>query len=818
MAVDPVCGMTVDPARAAGSFEYGGTTHYFCSNGCLAKFSADPQRFLAGAREPTMQHAPVVQIGGLRRGEAEPARRSSSQSSSASPPASSLPSPSALPAPSSLPRAEQAPPLRVSETTYTCPMHPEIVSDKPGACPKCGMALEPRTADLADAPNPELVDMTRRFWIGVALGSPVFLLSMGDMLSGGAVGRRISVASINWIGLVLATPVVLWCGSPFFERMWQSLANASPNMFTLIGIGVGAAYAYSAIATAAPNLFPEGFRMHGTVDTYFDTAIVITVLVLLGQMLELRARHRTGAAIRQLLGLAPKTARVVRHGQEIDLPLEHVRPGDVVRVRPGEKIPVDGTVIDGAAAVDESMVTGESIPVDKQARDRVIGATIVVNGTFTMRAERVGRETLLAQIVRMVAEAQRTRAPIQRLADRVAEYFVPAVVVSAIATFVAWSIWGPDPRLAHGLVNAVAVLIIACPCALGLATPMAIMVGAGQGAKAGVLIKNAEALELLARVDTLVLDKTGTLTEGRPQVTSIEPAAGSTDIDVLRIAAAVERGSEHPLAAAIVRAAQARSIPIPAVSEFRSTTGLGVSGRVDGHAVDLGSIDFMASRGIETAALVGLADVLRQDGQTVMCVAVDRRVVGMMAVADPIRATTAEAIAQLKADGLRIVMLTGDNQVTADAIARRLGIDEVHGDVRPDRKREIVAELRRGGHQVAMAGDGINDAPALAAATVGVAMGTGTDVAIESAGITLVKGDLRGIVRARRLSRATLRNIRQNLFLAFVYNTLGVPIAAGVLYPFAGLLISPVWASAAMTMSSLSVIANALRLRHVSLL
>ena len=818
MAVDPVCGMTVDPARAAGSFEYGGTTHYFCSNGCLAKFSADPQRFLAGAREPTMQHAPIVQIGGLKRGGAEPARRPSSQSSSASPPASSLPSPSALPAPSSLPRAEQAPPPRVSETTYTCPMHPEIVSDKPGACPKCGMALEPRTADLADAPNPELVDMTRRFWIGVALGSPVFLLSMGDMLSGGAVGRRISVASINWIGLVLATPVVLWCGSPFFERMWQSLANASPNMFTLIGIGVGAAYAYSAIATAAPNLFPEGFRMHGTVDTYFDTAIVITVLVLLGQMLELRARHRTGAAIRQLLGLAPKTARVVRHGREIDLPLEHVRPGDVVRVRPGEKIPVDGAVIDGAAAVDESMVTGESIPVDKQARDRVIGATIVVNGTFTMRAERVGRETLLAQIVRMVAEAQRTRAPIQRLADRVAEYFVPAVVVSAIATFVAWSIWGPDPRLAHGLVNAVAVLIIACPCALGLATPMAIMVGAGQGAKAGVLIKNAEALELLARVDTLVLDKTGTLTEGRPQVTSIEPAAGSTDIDVLRIAAAVERGSEHPLAAAIVRAAQARSIPIPAVSEFRSTTGLGVSGRVDGHAVDLGSIDFMASRGIETAALVGLADVLRQDGQTVMCVAVDRRVVGMMAVADPIRATTAEAIAQLKADGLRIVMLTGDNQVTADAIARRLGIDEVHGDVRPDRKREIVAELRRGGHQVAMAGDGINDAPALAAATVGVAMGTGTDVAIESAGITLVKGDLRGIVRARRLSRATLRNIRQNLFLAFVYNTLGVPIAAGVLYPFAGLLISPVWASAAMTMSSLSVIANALRLRHVSLL
>jgi Cu+-exporting ATPase len=801
MAVDPVCGMTVDPARAAGSFEYEGTTYYFCSNGCLAKFSADPQRFLAGIREPMMQHGPVVQIGGLKGTHS-----------------SSLASASSLPSAPSLPPAEQAAPVQASATTYTCPMHPEIVSDKPGACPICGMALEPRVADLSDTPNPELVDMTRRFWIGVALGAPVFLLSMGDMLSGGAVGRRIPAASVNWIGLVLATPVVLWCGSPFFERMWQSFVNASPNMFTLIGIGVGAAYGYSAIATAAPNVFPEGFRMHGTVDTYFDTAIVITVLVLLGQVLELRARHRTGAAIRQLLGLAPKTARVVRHGQEIDVPLEHVRPGDVVRVRPGEKIPVDGAVLDGAAAVDESMVTGESIPVDKQARDRVIGATIVVNGTFTMRAERVGSETLLAQIVRMVAEAQRTRAPIQRLADRVAEYFVPAVVVSAFVTFAVWSVWGPDPRLAHGLVNAVAVLIIACPCALGLATPMAIMVGAGQGAKAGVLIKNAEALELLARVDTLVLDKTGTLTEGRPQVTAIEPTDGTTDVDVLRVAAAVERGSEHPLAAAIVRAAQARSIPIPAVSEFRSATGLGVSGRVDGRAVDLGSIDFVASRGVETAALLDRADVLRQNGQTVICVALDGRVVGMMAVADPIRSTTAEAIGQLKAEGLRIVMLTGDNEVTANAIARRLGIDEVHAEVQPDRKREIVVELRRGGHQVAMAGDGINDAPALAAATVGIAMGTGTDVAIESAAITLVKGDLRGIVRARRLSRRTLRNIRQNLFLAFVYNTLGVPIAAGVLYPFAGLLISPIWASAAMTMSSLSVIANALRLRRVSLL
>jgi Cu+-exporting ATPase len=794
MALDPVCGMTVDPARAAGSFDYEGTTYYFCSKACLAKFSADPARFLAGARERTTHHAPVMQIGGLKK---------TMSTVVAEPPAAS-PQP---PAPSRQPPAE-----------YTCPMHPEIVSDKPGACPKCGMALEPRVADLSDAPNPELVDMTRRFWIGVALGAPVFLLSMGDMLSGGAVTRRIPAASVNWIGLVLATPVVLWCGSPFFERMWQSFANASPNMFTLIGIGVGAAYGYSAIATAAPNLFPEGFRMHGAVDTYFDTAIVITVLVLLGQVLELRARHRTGGAIRQLLGLAPKSARVLRHGQEIDLPLDRVQPGDILRVRPGEKVPVDGVVLEGAAAVDESMVTGESIPVDKQPGARVIGATMVVNGTCTMRAERVGSETLLAQIVRMVAEAQRTRAPIQRLADRVAEYFVPAVVVTALATFIAWSVWGPDPRLAHGLVNAVAVLIIACPCALGLATPMAIMVGAGQGARAGVLIKNAEALELLAQVDTLVVDKTGTLTDGRPRVTRVEPTAGWTDTELLRIAAALERGSEHPLASAIVGAAEGHTIPIPPVSQFQSTTGMGVSGLVDGHSVDLGSLDFIGTRGIDVGALADRADALRQDGQTVMGVAVDGRVAGTIAVADPIRATTAGAVAQLKADGLRIVMITGDNRLTANAIARRLGIDEVHAEVRPDRKREIVEDLRRRGHQVAMAGDGINDAPALAAASVGIAMGTGTDVAIESAGITLVKGDLRGILRARRLSRATLRNIRQNLFLAFVYNTLGVPIAAGVLYPIAGLLVSPIWASAAMTMSSLSVIANALRLRHVSLL
>jgi Cu+-exporting ATPase len=665
--------------------------------------------------------------------------------------------------------------------------------------------------------------MTRRFWIGVAFGAPVFLLTMGDMLTGGALAHRIGMTSVNWIGLVLATPVVLWCGWPFFERLWQSLVNASPNMFTLIGIGVGAAYVYSAVATIAPGVFPAGFRMHGAVETYFDTTVVITVLVLLGQVLELRARHRTGAAIRQLLGLAPKTARVVRGSQgsqgsvEEDVPLDEVQPGDVLRVRPGEKIPVDGVVIDGAAVVDESMVTGESIPVDKTPGDRVIGATIVVNGTLTMRAERVGRDTLLAQIVRMVGEAQRTRAPIQRLADRVASYFVPAVVVTSIVTFVAWAAWGPDPRLAHGLVNAVAVLIIACPCALGLATPMAIMVGTGQGAKAGVLIKNAEALERLGRVDTLVVDKTGTLTEGRPQVTAIEAAGGWNEIELLRLAAAVERGSEHPLAAAIVGAAEAQRIPIPPVTEFLSATGKGVSGRVDGHRVDLGNVELMNARGITVGALSARADAWRQDGQTVLAVAIDGQAAGLIAVADQIRPSTAEAIRALKRDGLRVVMLTGDTRATADAIARRLGIDDVFAEVLPADKRDVIARLQHEGHHVAMAGDGINDAPALAQADVGIAMGTGTDVAIESAGITLVKGDLRGIVRARRLSRATLRNIKQNLFLAFAYNTVGVPVAAGALYPVFGLLISPIWASAAMTLSSLSVIANALRLRRVAL-
>jgi Cu+-exporting ATPase len=637
------------------------------------------------------------------------------------------------------------------------------------------------------------------------------------MLPGGALSAHLGAGLVNVIELVLATPVVLWCGWPFFTRMWQSFVNASPNMFTLIGLGVGAAYGYSLVATIAPALFPVGFRMYGAVETYFDTTVVITVLVLLGQVLELRARDRTGAAIRQLLGLAPTTARRVRDGREDDVPLDEVKPGDVLRVRPGDKVPVDGVVVDGGAAVDESMVTGESIPVDKRAGDRVIGATIAAGGTFTMRAERVGSDTLLAQIVRMVADAQRTRAPIQQLADRVAGYFVPAVVLVAVATFIAWSQWGPAPRFAHALVNAVAVLIIACPCALGLATPMAIMVGTGRGARAGVLIRNAEALELFARVETIVIDKTGTLTEGRPRVTAIEAADGWAEGDLLQLAAAVERGSAHPLGAAVLAAAAARGVTIPAATDFVSTPGQGVSARVDGRRVTLGNVDLMAEQGIDAGATADRATQWRRDGQTVLLIAVDGRIAGAFAVADPVRASARDAIRALQADGLSIVMLTGDNRVTAEAIAGPLGITRVHADMLPAGKRDVVAALQREGHLVAMAGDGINDAPALAQANVGVAMGTGTDVAIESAGITLVSGDLRGLVRARRLSRVTIANIRQNLFLAFIYNAIGVPIAAGAIYPLAGWLISPVWASAAMTLSSLSVITNALRLRHVAL-
>jgi Cu+-exporting ATPase len=810
MAVDPVCGMTVDPERAAGTLDYNGTTYYFCSKGCVAKFSADPQKYLSGQREP-MAAPQVLTIGGLKRS-----------------------------APGTIAPGTIAPgtvaPGTVAPAEWVCPMDPEVVSDRPGPCPKCGMALEPRVPDPTDAPNPELVDMSRRFRIGLLLGAPVFLLTMGDMLSGGRLSHGIGMTTVNWLSLVLATPVVFWCGWPFFHRMWHSIVNASPNMFTLIGIGVGAAYGYSTAVV-----------LTGGMDTYFDTAVVIVVLVLLGQVLELRARHQTGAAIRQLLGLAPKTARRVQHGREEDVALDQVRAGDILRVRPGEKVPVDGVVVDGAAAVDESMVTGESLPVDKEPGEPVIGATIAVSGSFTMRAERVGRDTLLAQIVRMVSDAQRTRAPIQRLADRVAAYFVPAVIAAAVLTFIAWALWGPPPRLAHGVVNAVAVLIIACPCALGLATPMAIMVGTGRGAKAGVLIRNAEALEQLARVDTLVVDKTGTLTEGRPQVTDMAVVQGWTEVDLLRMASAVERGSAHPLGGAIVRAAEARKVTIPPADAFTVTAGHGVGARVDGHQVSVGKsptsvpagdlrprqpppsqpslaspLASFGAAGPAGTSVPGGTDFARLEarraaGETIVVVEVDGQAVGAMAIADPIRPSTRVALDQLRRDGMRIVMLTGDNRATAMAIARELGIDDVRADVLPAEKRAVVAELQRAGHVVAMAGDGINDAPALAEAAVGIAMGTGTDVAIESAGVMLVKSDLRGIVRARRLSRATLANIRQNLFLAFVYNTLGVPIAAGALYPFAGLLISPIWASAAMTMSSVSVIVNALRLHRVEL-
>ncbi len=815
--LDPVCGMMVDPDRAAGHVEHKGTTYSFCSKSCAAKFSADPDKYLAGLREP--MHAPI-QIGGLRASSPEP-RAPSNEQPAPSPepraPSHEQRAPSPEPrAPSHEPRAPshepRAPSHEQRASKWTCPMDPDVIRDGPGACPKCGMALEPILDDVlapdADAPNPELVDMTRRFWIAVACTAPVFLLTMGDMATGGVLMHRLGAGVVNWIELALSIPVVVWCGKPFFERMWASFVNASPNMFTLIGIGTGTAFLYSAVATAAPGLFPDGFRTHGGVDTYFDTADVITVLVLLGQVLELRARHRTGAAIRHLLGLAPKSARVVRDGREQDVPLESVRRGDVLRVRPGEKVPVDGVVVDGEASLDESMVTGESMPVLRRAGDTVIGGTLAANGTLTMRAERVGRETLLAQIVRMVGEAQRTRAPIQRLADRISAYFVPAVVLCAVAAFVAWSVWGPEPRLARGLLAAVAVLIIACPCALGLATPMAIMVGTGRGAHAGVLIRNAEALELLARVDVLVVDKTGTLTEGKPRVVAVGADSGFAEADVLRFAAAVERGSAHPLASAVIAAAESRALTIAPVSRFISTAGKGVSGVVEGHAIDVGTADFVG----RAAELPASAQT-----QTTLFVAVDGRAAGTIAVADTVRQTTAEAVSMLKADGVHIVMATGDRRATAEAIAAQLGIDDVRAEVLPAGKRDVVAELQRGGRLVAMAGDGVNDAPALAHATVGIAMGTGADVALESAGITLVRGDLRGIVRARRLSRATLANIRQNLFLAFVYNAIGVPIAAGVLYPFVGWLISPIWASAAMTLSSLSVITNALRLRRAPL-
>ena len=766
--LDPVCGMTVDPNRAAGSYEYQGKTYYFCSTHCLHRFREDPDSFLKKSAP-----LPVVQI----ESKAKPGQK------------------------------------------YTCPMHPEIIRDAPGSCPICGMALEPVTVSLEDEENPELVDMTRRFWVCVLLTIPVFALGMSDLIPGQPLQHRFGQLTLNWVQLVLATPVVLWGGWPFFVRAWQSVVNRSLNMFTLIGLGVVVAYVFSLIAVIAPQLFPSSFRGHGgAVPVYFEAAAVITTLVLLGQVLELRARSQTGNAIRALLGLAPKTARrISADGREEDVRLDHVHVGDRLRVRPGEKVPVDGVVLEGSSSVDEAMVTGEPIPVEKVAGDRVIGGTVNGRGAFVMQADRVGAETLLSQIVQMVAEAQRSRAPIQKLADVVSGYFVPAVVAIAVITFIVWSIWGPEPRMAYGLVNAVAVLIIACPCALGLATPMSIMVATGKGANSGVLFKNAEAIEVMRKVDTLVVDKTGTLTEGKPKLVSVQTAPGIDEATLLRLAASLERSSEHPLAAAIVAGASERGIELVDAVAFDSITGKGVRGDVDGKTVVLGNRALLDELKIDPGVLAGTAEELRADSQTVMFVAVDGRLAGLLGVADPIKSTTPNAIKQLHAEGIRIVMVTGDSRTTAEAVARKLGIDEVVAEVLPDQKVAAVKRFQSAGRVVAMAGDGINDAPALAQADVGIAMGTGTDVAMMSAEVTLVKGDLNGIVRARVLSRATMLNIKQNLFFAFVYNSLGVPLAAGVLYPFFGILLSPMIAAAAMSFSSVSVIANALRLRSAKI-
>ena len=706
----------------------------------------------------------------------------------------------------------------MTRTEYVCPMHPQIVRDAPGSCPICGMALEPRTV-TGDEENAELKDMTRRFWVSVALSVPLLAFVMGDMLPGQPLRHALSGRLMAWLQLVLATPVVLWGGWPFFARGWASIVNRSLNMFTLIALGTGTAYVYSVVAALAPGMFPESFRTHGgEVELYFEAAAIITTLVLLGQVIELRARSQTSSAIKALLGLTPKTARRLRDdGGEDDVSLDEVRPGDRLRVRPGERVPVDGVALEGTSAVDESMVTGEPIPVEKAPGSRVTGGTVNGSGGFVMRAERVGSDTLLAQIVRMVSEAQRSRAPIQRLADTVSAYFVPAVVAVAVISAAVWGLLGPEPRMTYALVNAVAVLIIACPCALGLATPMSIMVATGRGAMAGVLIKNAEALEILERIDTLVVDKTGTLTEGKPRLVSLVTAPGHSESDLLRLAASLERGSEHPLAAAIVAGAEERKLTLSAAKDFRSVTGKGVAGRVEGRTVVLGNHRLIQDLGVPIGDLAERADALRREGQTAMFVAVDGRIAGLVGVADPIKESTPEALRLLRESGVRVVMLTGDSRATAETVARKLGITEIEAEVLPDQKSAVVKRLQAEGRIVAVAGDGINDAPALAQAHVGIAMGTGTDVAMESADITLVKGDLRGIARARRLSQVTMRNIRENLFFAFVYNALGVPIAAGVLYPVFGLLLNPIIASAAMSFSSVSVIFNALRLRRLAL-
>jgi Cu+-exporting ATPase len=756
---DPVCGMDVDPHTARHRADHAGHAYYFCSAGCRGRFSADPEKYLGQA------------------------------------------------APEPVPEG----------TIYTCPMHPEIRQVGPGSCPICGMALEPEAVTADAGPNPELVDMKRRFWIGLAFAVPVAVLEMGAHLFD--LHAIIRQNTANWIQLVFATPVVLWAGWPFFVRGWQSVVSRNLNMFTLIALGTSVAWVYSVIATLAPDVFPAAFRgSGGSVAVYFEAAAVITVLVLLGQVLELRARDQTSGAIRALLDLAPKTARRINvDGSEDEVSLEEIGVGDRLRVRPGEKVPIDGTVLEGRSSIDESMVTGESMPITKQPGDVAISGTINRSGALVIEAEKVGRDTLLARIVQMVAEAQRSRAPIQRLADQVSGWFVPIVVLVAVVAFAAWAIWGPEPRLAFGLVAAVSVLIIACPCALGLATPMSIMVGVGRGANAGVLIKNAEALERMEKVDTLVVDKTGTLTEGRPMLTAIEPAAGFAEDEILRLAASLERKSEHPLGQAIVEAAGQRGLSLVEAVDFDSPTGKGVVGKVEGKTIRIGNASFLAESGVDTKAVADSADRLRRDGATAIYISVDDSVAGVLAISDPVKPTTPDAIAGLHEQDIRVVMLTGDNRTTAEAVARTLGIDEVEAEVLPDRKCEVVMRLRNEGNVVAMAGDGVNDAPALAAADVGIAMGTGTDVAIESAGVTLLKGDLNGILRARLLSRATMANIRQNLFFAFIYNAAGVPIAAGVLYPAFGILLSPVIAAAAMSLSSVSVITNALRLRHVSI-
>ncbi|MBZ0105459.1 MAG: heavy metal translocating P-type ATPase [Sulfuricella denitrificans] len=799
MATDPVCGMKVSEDTSYRHVHQG-KTYLFCSEHCESKFHDHPAQYLKQDTAPiaattaadiyTCPMHPEVQQQG----------------------------------PGACPKCGMAldrmgVPAPAAKTEYTCPMHPEVVQDHPGSCPKCGMALEPRNVAADEGEDAELHDMTRRFRVSTVLAIPVLFSAMGAEFWPDLFAEIVRPSTRQWLELLLATPVVLWGGWPFFVRGWRSLVTRNLNMFTLIGLGVAVAWGYSMVAALVPGIFPRSvFNEMGVVPVYFEAAAVITALVLLGQVLELRARSQTNAAIKLLLGLAPKTARIVRDdGREEDIPLEHVQPGDRLRIRPGEKVPVDGTVADGASHVDESMVTGEPVPVEKSAGAKVIGATVNGTGSLLMVAEKVGSETLLAQIVHMVAEAQRSRAPIQKLADVVSGYFVPVVVIVAVITFAVWWAFGPEPRLAHGVINAVAVLIIACPCALGLATPVSIMVGTGRGAMMGVLFKNAEALEVMRKVDTLVVDKTGTLTEGHPELVSVTPASGFDEAEIVRLSASVERASEHPLAAAIVRGAEARSVELAAAEDFQSVTGSGVTGMVSGHNIALGTLKLLQDLGINAGDFPEQADKLRAEGQTVMFLGVDGKLAGLIGVADPIKATTLEAIRLLHEEGIRIVMLTGDSRKTAEVVAAKLNIDQVQAEVLPDQKAAVVKQLQAEGRIVAMAGDGINDAPALAQAQVGIAMGTGTDVAMESAGVTLVKGDLRGIVRARKLSHATMSNIRQNLFFAFIYNALGVPVAAGVLYPFFGLLLSPMIAAAAMSFSSVSVVSNALRLNRVSL-